>query len=249
MIGRHLSCDPALSPVKRWYLRLFGLPKIGLRVRSRHVLAAIDSLTPMRILDAGCGTGVYAFTLASAHPDATVKAIDIDERRIMRNEAIRARCGFANLSFQHADPARLSGTAPFDLILCVDVIEQPAEPRAFLTSLLALLADEGTIILHTPLRHSHRSEPSDYPRRHTYTEAGLISLLEEAGFDVLCRHRTLSGAIATLARLDRRLRHSILWPLQRILFPLFLPFALRDKKGGGCQGDGLLVTARRRPTR
>ena len=88
MFGSHLSADPNLPSWKSAYLRLFGTPKIGLRLRAVHLKKNLGKKVYKRILDAGCGAGVYSYWLAQKHPSSKVLALDTDVSRIRRNKKI-----------------------------------------------------------------------------------------------------------------------------------------------------------------
>ncbi|AGY60521.1 class I SAM-dependent methyltransferase [Gloeobacter kilaueensis] len=98
----------------------------------------------LRILDAGCGTGVGTEYLAYLNPEATVVAVDLSEASLA---IARRRCTkFANVQFQQlslTDLDQLPGQ--FDLINCVGVLHHLADPTAGIRALAAKLAPGGLL--------------------------------------------------------------------------------------------------------
>jgi len=99
----------------------------------------------VRILDAGCGTGVGTEYLAHQNPQAQITAVDLSAASL---EIARTRCArYANVEFAQMDLAgaaeRLSG--PFDYINCVGVLHHMADPAAGLGALARLLAPGGLL--------------------------------------------------------------------------------------------------------
>ncbi|NET57389.1 MAG: class I SAM-dependent methyltransferase [Symploca sp. SIO2E6] len=98
----------------------------------------------IRILDAGCGTGVGTEYLVHLNPQASVVGIDLSpgalqvaRERCQRSGANRVE--FHNLSLYYAD--QLEGK--FDLINCVGVLHHLPDPIRGIQSLAAKLAPGG----------------------------------------------------------------------------------------------------------
>lgn len=98
----------------------------------------------IRILDAGCGTGVGTEYLVHLNPTAHVVAIDLSTGAI---EVARERCkrsGANRVEFHHLslyDVEQLPGE--FDLINCVGVLHHLSDPIRGIQSLAAKLAPGG----------------------------------------------------------------------------------------------------------
>ncbi|MEB3312941.1 MAG: class I SAM-dependent methyltransferase [Cyanobacteriota bacterium] len=102
----------------------------------------------VRVLDAGCGTGVSTEYLAHLNPAATVLGIDLSGQalatateRCRRSQATNA--SFRRLSLYDVD--QLPGS--FDWINCVGVLHHLPDPRAGLQALASKLAPGGVIHL------------------------------------------------------------------------------------------------------
>ena len=149
MIGRELIHDDSLSPIERWYIRLFGAPICGLRIRARRILPYI---TPRyrNILDAGCGQGVLTFALARRLPESTVTGIDQDLTLIERNCRIARIERLINCRFEAGDITALYGHEMYDLVMNVDVLEHIEDDDAALRFFHAVLVPGGELLLHVP---------------------------------------------------------------------------------------------------
>ncbi|MFH1277007.1 MAG: methyltransferase domain-containing protein [Candidatus Eisenbacteria bacterium] len=152
------SLPPPSHPQYRTWL-LYGLTGI---LRGRECGTALEefiSLKGSRMLDFGCGEGGIAVALTQA--GASVTAIDVDESRVRRTEAL-AR------DFELSVDARLSTdygaeleSASFDAVVCNDVIEHVESREALAESHARLLRDEGVLYLTVPNRFSLRALRSD----------------------------------------------------------------------------------------
>jgi SAM-dependent methyltransferase len=100
----------------------------------------------VRVLDAGCGTGVGTEYIAHLNPEANITAIDLSDRAI---EVARERCqrsGASNATFQPLsiyDVDQIPGT--FDWINCVGVLHHMPDPIKGLQKLASKLAPGGII--------------------------------------------------------------------------------------------------------
>lgn len=105
----------------------------------------------IRILDAGCGTGVGTEYLILLNPQAEIVGIDLSEKAL---EVAQARCqqsGVAanhggKISFHHLNLEAVAQlTGQFDLINCVGVLHHLPDPIAGIRALAHKLAPGGII--------------------------------------------------------------------------------------------------------
>ena len=97
---------------------------------------------PLRILDAGCGTGVSTDYLAHLNPGAEILAVDISAGTLeVARERLRRSGGHATASvrIENRSLLELEGEGPFDYINSVGVLHHLREPEAGLKALAALL--------------------------------------------------------------------------------------------------------------
>ena len=97
---------------------------------------------PLRILDAGCGTGVSTDYLAHLNPGAEILAVDISPGTLeVARERLRRSGGHeqATVRIENRSLLELQGEAPFDYINSVGVLHHLRQPEAGLKALAALL--------------------------------------------------------------------------------------------------------------
>ncbi|MFB2892731.1 class I SAM-dependent methyltransferase [Aerosakkonemataceae cyanobacterium BLCC-F50] len=98
----------------------------------------------IRILDAGCGTGVGTEYLVHLNPKAEVTAIDLSAGALAVAKERCQRSGANRVQFHHLslyDAGQLDGE--FDLINCVGVLHHLPDPKRGIQSLAAKLAPGG----------------------------------------------------------------------------------------------------------
>jgi 2-polyprenyl-3-methyl-5-hydroxy-6-metoxy-1,4-benzoquinol methylase len=105
-----------------------------------HEIAALECVRP-RVLDLGCGTGWLTAILG-----------EIGEAMGVDLSAEEARRRYPHIQFAEADLATWepSNVAPFDIVVCQEVIEHLLNQRALLRLTACLLKPGGHLILTTP---------------------------------------------------------------------------------------------------
>ena len=91
--------------------------KEPVRLRNVRVARSID-LSGMRVLDLGCGPGLYTLYMADSADE--VVGIDHQQWRIAKAEATRRKLGYRNVSFEVADirePDFFDRVGRFDLVV------------------------------------------------------------------------------------------------------------------------------------
>ena len=252
--GSELALDPALSRFERMYVQCLGAPVSGLRIRLRRVLPATRGAY-RRILDAGCGVGVFTMELAKQHPEAEVLGVDTEPTLVERASHIARRAGLTNCRFDVADVTSLPFREQFDLAVSVDNLEHVENDVAAMANLRDVLMPGGTLVVHVPGYYRRwllfgRRVNFDVPGhvRPGYRAPELTSKLREAGFEVLDHHYTY-GALETITNnisylisgADRRNK-----PLYAAVFPLLLGVSYFGQFSRPREGAGVLVKARRR---
>lgn len=160
---------------------------------ARHLAAYVYArqyAAGRRVLDAGCGEGYGAASLA----EVAAAVVGVDRPEAVRAAAARYRR--ANLEFRAVDLAAL-GTLreKFDLVVSFQVIEHLADPPGFLTALRAAARPGGEVLLTTPNRLMSVSENPYHLRE--YTAAELRALV--AGVFPRCRVLGIHGSQRVLA--------------------------------------------------
>jgi 2-polyprenyl-6-hydroxyphenyl methylase/3-demethylubiquinone-9 3-methyltransferase len=127
----HLNPDPHHQPM---YLRLV--------LRWLHSDPTIES-----VLDAGCGDGNFAASLAEA--GYQIRGIDMSDSGIEIASARRIG-SFAKASVYDDLTAPFGGVASFDAIVSLEVIEHLYSPRIFIGRAFSALRPGGLLVITTP---------------------------------------------------------------------------------------------------
>jgi 2-polyprenyl-3-methyl-5-hydroxy-6-metoxy-1,4-benzoquinol methylase len=141
------------------------------------VLASLGNDRPLRILDAGCGTGQMLKCLES-HGDAI--GLDSSSQAIgyARKRGVKRL-----VQGSITDPPFRDGS--FDCVVALDVIEHVDDDIGILTKLHEVVKPGGHLIVTVPafkVLWSEHDEINQHKRR--YRSGELRSLIEDAGFDL-----------------------------------------------------------------
>ncbi|HEU4403236.1 MAG TPA: class I SAM-dependent methyltransferase [Candidatus Polarisedimenticolia bacterium] len=104
----------------------------------------------IRILDVGCGTGTMV-TRPLAELGYPVVGLDTDEASIRQGIRLNAtRHHLPNLSYAVGLLEEQRFGAPFDVIVCSEVLEHLRDPGALVDRLRDALADDGLLLITVP---------------------------------------------------------------------------------------------------
>ncbi|MDE2149458.1 MAG: class I SAM-dependent methyltransferase [Gammaproteobacteria bacterium] len=119
------------------------------QAKCAHIAAKLDLKPDARVLDIGCGWGSLAMYLAQHH-HARVVGITLSEEQYKVATRRAAERGLAGrVEFRVQDYRRVEGC--FDAIVSVGMFEHVGRPQypAFFRRVYELLADDGTVLLHS----------------------------------------------------------------------------------------------------
>lgn len=252
--GPEFLDDPRLNFLHRWYIRIFGIPVSGLRIRLRRILPAIEGRF-QSLVDLGCGKGVFTFELARRYPNSRVLGIDNDQTQVDINNHIAKKHGLKNLTFEVQDILEFKTAEKFDLALSVDNLEHIKDDRAALKNILECLKPGGTFVCHVPAKERvwifwGYSTNFDVPGhvRPGYRLIEIKDKIEETGFHILeSRHtygylETVTNNLSYLitgADQRNKLFYALAFPV--LNFVAWLG-AAQDPKG---RGAGVLTISHR----
>jgi len=144
-----------------------------------------------RVLDVGCGEGVFAAELARS--GASVVGIDVAEEPLRRARTLHPGLELALVDGEGRWPLEDSS---FDVVWAGEVIEHVADTAAWLSEIRRVLRSGGTLLLSTPahgrmrllgIALSRRAFAAHFDPRgdhlRFYTGATLTGLLEDFGFE------------------------------------------------------------------
>jgi malonyl-CoA O-methyltransferase len=116
----------------------------------RDVAAKLARLLPElarpRVLEFGCGTGLFSRHLVARYPEGRFVLTDAAPAMLAecRHNLAQALC--SDISFEIMDASRPGGEGPFDLIASSMALHWVVEPTSSLEQLRALLAPGGTLL-------------------------------------------------------------------------------------------------------
>jgi 2-polyprenyl-3-methyl-5-hydroxy-6-metoxy-1,4-benzoquinol methylase len=252
--GSELALTPGLTPAERFYVKLFGAPILGLRVRARTIIPFLDQIPyPRRIADAGCGRGMITLACARRFPDAEVLGVDLDENQNRVNSEIAEKVGFKKVRFVTMDAMRLAELGRFDLVISTDMLEHLDDDLGAVKMFCEALEPGGHLLVHVPHltrnifgRQRRNWMDIDGHVRPGYTKDELTQLLIKGGLHLkTCIYNyntmeTLTNDISkfiTGARERNKGLYALVFPL--LLFLSFLGSFYRSQRSG----SGLVALA------
>ena len=94
-----------------WILRQRFLDEIGQYLPARG-----------RVLDLGCGFGLFSLYYASVLPEVRLQGLDRNPRRVAMAQAAARRLGLANVSYDVGDVMDFRGGEGFDAVYMLDIV-------------------------------------------------------------------------------------------------------------------------------
>ncbi len=115
------------------------------------ILELLDRLVPKRgkILDMGCGFGLFSLFLAMRSPERTLHGVDLSEKRIRAARVSAERMHLKNVQFEQADIREYAVSDKWDGVFTLDLLHHvlPQSRREFLSTVKEHLNPEGVLII------------------------------------------------------------------------------------------------------
>ena len=129
--------------------RLYSI--IRFTILRQPFLEEIDQYLPKRgrILDLGCGFGLFSLYFGSLHPERRIVGVDLNQRRIDMATLSARSLGLANVRYQAMDVLEWSDEQRFDAIYFLDLVHHLPAPSVpeFLTKVRSLLKPGGILLI------------------------------------------------------------------------------------------------------
>lgn len=101
-----------------------------------------------RLCEIGCGEGVAAIQIAIAFPGVTIDAFDLDDASIASARKLAADAGVGDrVSFEVRDGATVDSAANYDLVYCIEMLHDLADPVGVLTAMRGLRGPDGDVLV------------------------------------------------------------------------------------------------------
>ncbi len=231
-----LSFRVRRGSLARLGMLLLGIPHMGLRLRSHYLFPLlskkINRSSSLRVLDDGCGFGLYCMELADRHFHGVV-GIDADIDRIKAATQAAGNLGLP-CDFLVADAQKLPfKDGCFQLVLSTEVMEHIPDDEAAVHEISRVLDKDGSLCITTP-GTSPLSESVEHSMGHErtgYDRESLSTLLHDQGL-IMDSARPYGSVFGSLSwKANRFFLANIPLSIPLLLasfYPLF-SFALLDR--------------------
>ena len=118
------------------------------RTVAKRLARSLPQLEAPRVLELGCGTGLFSRHLLSRYPDGTFVFTDLAPSMVEQCRLNVDGLG-KGVSFEVMDAARPTAEGPFDLIAMSMTLHWLANPQAALATLRKRLAPNGVLVFAT----------------------------------------------------------------------------------------------------
>jgi 2-polyprenyl-3-methyl-5-hydroxy-6-metoxy-1,4-benzoquinol methylase len=177
------------NPIIRWYSRIrFHIINVNfLETLEQHLSPAA------RVLDIGCGFGLFAMYYALNAPDRRITGFDLSEPRIQEATQVAAKLGLTNVRFSRQDATTYQFTQQFDAVITLDLLHhvgpEVAERlieqsyQALTLGGILLVKDVNTSPL-LKLWFTYALDKLMMPRSHVHYRSALAwkAVIQRAGF-------------------------------------------------------------------
>jgi 2-polyprenyl-3-methyl-5-hydroxy-6-metoxy-1,4-benzoquinol methylase len=141
------------------------------------VQAKLNTGTPVRIAEVGCGEGLAAITIARAYPNAEVDGYDLDEASIAAAQRAAADAGVADRArFELRDAADPSIAGDYDLVMAIEMLHDVPDPVGILRTMRSLVGPSGTVLVVDERTEESFTVPTTEMERFFYSFSTLHCL-------------------------------------------------------------------------
>ncbi|MBU1326618.1 class I SAM-dependent methyltransferase [Patescibacteria group bacterium] len=179
-------------PFVALYIRFFGIPEVGIQLRAYYFFKFLSSLpksfTPKRLMDAGCGIGLYYQGIRNMYPNIGIEGIDLNNAKI---SFCKKFWPGDSCQFFHKNFSTYSSPKKYDLVLSIDVLEHVKNYQKYLDNAGKLCSKKGYLYINTHLipKHWYLDSSANWKHKEHAREGfifkDLIRAVEKAGFTIV----------------------------------------------------------------
>jgi 2-polyprenyl-3-methyl-5-hydroxy-6-metoxy-1,4-benzoquinol methylase len=250
-LGSEIALSKNTPRLQRIYIRIFGVPINGLRIRARRILPLI-TVKYKSIMDAGCGPGVFTFELARRLPHTKVTGIDILDDLLENDKLIAQKLGLQNCFFEHQDITVMDVKDKYDLVLSVDNLEHIENDLLALQKFHEALIPGGELLIHVPGLYRHRTffgwRENFFVEGHFrpgYTLEQITEKIKSAGFNIADAYYTYGWIETVTNNISFAITKAEMYnkELYALVFPFLNVLSWFGKNSRPKKGAGVLVRA------
>ncbi len=147
--GEHEAVARIIANQRSLIVRLYA--RVRFLILRQTFLQEIGQYLPRRgrVLDLGCGFGLFSLYFAIDAPERQLVGVDLDEDRIEAARECARKLGVSNVDYTAQNALDWRGHGAFDAIFMLDLIHHlpKAEVEPFLRRVAELLAPGGILLL------------------------------------------------------------------------------------------------------
>jgi SAM-dependent methyltransferase len=236
--------------------KIFKYGYVGGICRYLHFMKVIKNLNlpklSLKVLDAGCGNGEIAYSLAKKFRQFSVFAFD--KKRSPYWDLLSTD----NLQFCIKDLQNEHiGISEYDIVYTIDVLEHIKNNKLVLKALAQALKPGGFLIVLMPSlydnkrlfgRRFYKNIEDSLAKEHIgerYTLTELCSIIRDMKFEILEARHTF-GFFGQLASDIETFLTAIIGPIVKCFLPLFIMLSYLDVLWPNKDGNGLCIVAQKK---
>jgi 2-polyprenyl-3-methyl-5-hydroxy-6-metoxy-1,4-benzoquinol methylase len=142
-----------------------------------EVQAKLESGSPVRIAEVGCGEGLAAVVIARAYPNAVVDGFDLDGASIAVAQKDASAAGVGDRArFQVRDAADPAIEGDYDLVMAIEMLHDVPDPVGILRTMRRLAGSSGAVLVVDERTEERFTVPTGEMERFFYAFSTLHCL-------------------------------------------------------------------------
>lgn len=264
MYGYSLIYGGKRRGLSRLKLVIFGHPFVGGYIRYLHIKKALKNFKfknkKINILDAGCGGGDMGLSFLCKNNEMSITLLEkqFENLDFMKKISQHAQKDFGcKVNPVERNLLNLNEVAKYDLVLCVEVIQDIPKKMKVLKNLVHATKHGGFVIIHTSVKDWYRNSifnkkfkiHTGYVKRwhkgRYYSLSSLEEILKDLGCKIAYKRKTF-GFFGKLAwEFDQILQEKRLIRTEMLFLPVSKVLSYMDLYFESKKGTGILVVAKK----